>query len=221
MSRRVLALDISTHAGYALLEDDGEGTEPRLIQSGNVVAQKTVTEMLDIVGYPWAYLVVARQMATDFLSLAKDTKPDVIVVEETNLGKNRYSQKTLEFLHCYTLDLLYRYVDEFKVVYISSAFWRQNLGVTLSKEDKKNNTKLAKAKRNARQFGRKPDLKKLGIRGKTNKKHVAIRHVNAKFNLQLKVKDNDIADAICLGEAYLNGAPLCDGSMSNRSKEDE
>lgn len=230
--RRVLSLDISTHAGWALLEQLGDGEKPttfaypsnvespnRLLRFGNIVATETVTEKLKTMGYPWAYLAVARDMAQKFFDLIVETQPTEVVIEETNLGKNRYSQKTLEFLHCALLDALLRHGrGDLKVAYVSSAFWRSNLGCTLSKDDKKANARLAKAKRVAREYGRKPDLKKLGVRGKVNKKHVALRFVNERHSLEFKVKDNDIADAICLGTAYLNGAALCDGSMTNHGK---
>jgi len=35
--------------------------------------------------------------------------------------------------------------------------------------------------------------------------------VNNRFGLALKPKDNDIAEAICLGLAYALGAQVCNG----------
>jgi hypothetical protein len=82
----------------------------------------------------------------------------------------------------------------------------------MSKDDKINNKVLKKAKELAAATKSKLDKSKVGIKGAVTKKHLAIRFVNATYGLDLKVKDNDIADAICLGAAYLNGARTCDGT---------
>lgn len=204
---RVLALDISTHAGYAVL--DGEmGQKPTLECMG--IAQNLET-VLAQGPYPWCYVAAATKLALQLWNLAFKYKPDVIVIEETNLGRNRYTQKLLEFIHFDTLMQLHSLLDTTKVIYISSSEWRSNLGLLMSKEDKKNNALLSKAKRVAAAAGAKLDKKALGVRGRVSKKHLAIRYVNENFGLNLKVKDNDIADAISLGTAYFNNARLCDG----------
>ena len=41
-------------------------------------------------------------------------------------------------------------------------------------------------------------------RGKISKKHLAVRMVNDLYGKQLKLKDNDEADAILMGQAYVN-----------------
>jgi hypothetical protein len=81
----------------------------------------------------------------------------------------------------------------------------------LSKEQKKANAKLSKAKRESALAGVKLDKKKLGIKGKTNKKHLAVQRANDEYNLKLKQKDNNEADAICLGLAFFNNCTPCDG----------
>lgn len=204
---RVLALDISTHAGFAVL--DGEmGQKPRLECMGVVQNLETVLAQGP---YPWCYVTAASKLSLQLWNLAFKYKPDVVVIEETNLGKNRYTQKLLEFIHFDTLMQLHTLLDTLKVVYISSSGWRSNLGLSMSKDDKKNNARLSKAKRAAADTGTKLDKKALGVRGRVKQKHLAIRYVNENFGLSLKVKDNDIADAICLGTAYFNNASLCDG----------
>lgn len=150
-------------------------------------------------------------MAAQLYELVIRFQPDVVIIEETNLGKSRYAQKTLEFIHKSLLFQLRAFPG--KVIYFSSSSWRQALGLTMTKEDKKNNARLSKAKKYATEMGVKLDKKALGVRGKINKKHLALRYVNDTFNLTLKVKDNDAADAICLAAAYLKGATPCDGVM--------
>jgi hypothetical protein len=64
--------------------------------------------------------------------------------------------------------------------------------------------------------------KKSGIRGKWNKKMLAVNYVNFMFKLDFKLKDNDIAESICLGLAFLKGAAICDGDpRPNKGRRDE
>lgn len=201
---RILCLDISTHAGYAVF-DDGQ------------LAFYGIVKNLDVVDkfgtYPSNYWLAASNIAQQLAELVKNYNPDVIVVEETNLGKQRYTQKLLEFIHCHFLAFTRAMNVVDKITYISSSAWRKTIGVSLSKEDKKNNSKVYRAKKVAKETGVSVHAAKkaLGVKGKVNKKHVAVRFVNEKFGLSLKVKDNDIADAICLGVAYQSGAQHCDG----------
>jgi hypothetical protein len=130
------------------------------------------------------------------------------VVEETNRStKSRYSQKILEFLHNTLLVSLDKYRQGAltpPVFYLSTSEWRKILDQRLSKDDKINN-KLVKAAADA------GISKPKGIRGKIGKKHLSVRWVNETYGLELKMKDNDSADAISLGTAFLKGAKTCDG----------
>ncbi len=125
------------------------------------------------------------------------------MIEETNKGRARYTQKMLEWLHLHLLLSLENCGSG--VYYVSSSIWRRSLDLALSKEDKKNNSAVNQAKRVGK------SKKELGLVGKINKKHLAIRYVNEHLKLNLRMKDNDIADAVCLGLAFLNNAQICDG----------
>ena len=132
------------------------------------------------------------------------------VIEETNGSRARYTQKILEYIHCLFLDRFFELKNSLfdfpqEVIYISTSMWRKAIGIVMSKEDKKNNSKILKAKKEGRS---KTDL---GIRGKVTTKHLSVRHVNDKFGLNLKLKNNNEADSICLAEAYLAGAVRADG----------
>ena len=200
---RVLALDLSSKTGWAFF-DEGVLKDRGLVQLGQPI--------LSFCEYPWCYLEAARAQAEKVFAVVTSTQPDQIVIEETNAGRNRYTQKFLEFLHCRLLQLL----EGRNVVYLSSGVWRYKLGLKLSGMDKKKNARLAEMKRIAKKNGEKLDLKKvkeeLGIRGRKGKKHLAVEFANTTYGLQLKMKDNDIADAICLGAALLRGAETCDGN---------
>lgn len=202
---KILALDLSTKTGFALFEGE------ELLDYGQMKLDRPILAHAYGV-YPWCYTEAADEVARTVLDLVVTHQPQLIVIEETNLGKNRYAQKTLEFIHCSVLRTLrLRSQEGLKLVYLSSSSWRKALELTLTKEDKKNNSKLSKAKAFAEASSTKLDKKTLGIRGRINKKHIALRFVNQHFNLNLKVKDNDTADAICLGLAYSRGAVPCDG----------
>lgn len=203
---RVLALDVSSRSGWALFDvEEGKPVSAPILKGLVELEENILTYGSGV--YPDNYTAAAVEMARRLSLLAVGYTPDVVVIEETNLGKNRYSQKFLEFVHCC---LIAQLRPRFLVKYISSSSWRSALGIALSKEDKKNNGRLSKAKRKAGEGG-KVDKKALGVKGKIGKKHLSVRYVNETFGLSFKMKDNDIADAICLGAAYVAGAEICDG----------
>jgi Holliday junction resolvasome RuvABC endonuclease subunit len=225
---KILALDISSHAGFAVVEAElQEATKVFVLGGGTEIVppQKPTTKLVHygIVGksqavngygaYPWSYHEVASNIATPLFHLVLEHGPDAIVIEETNLGKNRYAQKLLEFIHFAFLNAVRTSAYKDRVIYLSSSEWRRALGLVMTKDQKKANAKLAKAKKEAEETGVKLDKKILGVRGKVTKKHLAVEHANRAFDLKLKVKDNDIADAICLALAHLAGAEKCDGVM--------
>jgi len=200
---RVLALDISTKTGWALFVDGV------LVDKGVVRLPKKVCEYGT---YPWSYYKATVAIAGMIIDIIGKTAPDAIVIEETNGSRARYTQKILEFLHCQlltTLDIIGEPVKD-KLYYVNSSEWRKVIGLQLSKEQKKANAKLSKAARESKDG--KVDKAALGIKGKVTKKHLSVAYANQKYNLTLKVKDNDIADAICLGTAFINGANVCDGT---------
>lgn len=204
---KIIALDISTSAGWALLQGE-MGQQPTILKTGLVKNPKTVAGYGK---YPYSYWFAANSVSmgmADLLPREEWLGLDAVIVEETNLGRARYTQKILEFTHCITLAQLADLGVADRVKYINTGDWRRTLGIQLTKEDKRNNLRVRRAK----QSGNRDILKALGIRGKIGKKHLALRYVYENFGLALKVKDDDIADAICLGTAYFLGSPLCDGT---------
>jgi hypothetical protein len=200
---KTLALDISTNTGYALLLSD------KSVKTwGNIYNSKVVH---DFGFHPWGYLKAAQSIADKIYNLALKLNPDTIVIEETNGSRSRFTQKLLEYIHCCTLRELSKIGYEGKVFYINTSAWRKAVGIELTKEQKKQNTKLSKAKSKAGGSLTPAQKKTLGIVGKITKKHIAVMVVNDMYDLGFKQKDNDIAEAILLGLAYLNGAPLCNG----------
>lgn len=204
---RILALDLSTHAGYAVIEK-GDGA-PELRAHGTVHLGSPVSSFGP---YPDCYRRATRLQVDKIWETVKGLHPvDAVVVEETNLGRDRYVQKLLEFLHLTLLGDLSAGTVAKQVVYLDSSEWRRNLGLKLSKDQRRQNTRLSRARRAAEEAGAKLDKAALGIRGKVTWKHLSVAKANEVFGLQLKMKDNDAADAICVGLAYLGGARPCDG----------
>lgn len=157
--------------------------------------------------YPQNYHMATKALAFEVGVLVKNTKCDIVVIEEVNKARSRYSQKTVDNIHAYLLDDLNTWWGSLDhVEYVNTSDWRKTVGTLLTKDDKKQNAKLSKGLRSGK------SKKEIGIKGKVNKKHVAIRFVNDTFGMSLLKKDDDIADAICQGLAWLMGVEPCDGT---------
>jgi len=202
----VLALDLSTNTGWALI-DPAEPT--KLKGYGNFVSKET--ESL----YPFSYLyraqVVSQQLGFLLSGFLNDSLFKIenltVVIEEVNMSRARHSQKQLDFIHYAVLEML-KYYDKCRVVYVDTSQWRKACGITLTKEQRKLNQTLAKASRESARKGVKLDKKALGIKGKITKKHLAVNRANEIFGTKFVVKDNDIAEAALLGYAWILGVPV-------------
>ena len=179
---RILSLDLSMSTGYALIENG------RLLDSGLLT---TTLEDFNIKnypdrqpGYPYNIVNAADEIANKVWSLVLLTDPDHIVIENTVCGRNRHTQRCLEFIHKAVLDRCYDVRG--KIRYLSPSEWRKTLNLRLSDEDKAHNKRVREKK----------------ARGKITAKHLSVRRANAMFNTEFILKDNDITDAILLGIAF-------------------
>ena len=264
---KILALDISTKAGWALLETC-EGALPKLLGRGIVQKDKIA---LEYGPYPEGFVLAAEAMGGKLKALIETHKPEIVVIEETNQTKSRYVQKMLEWIHLEVLsywrvpEVLEAHGVSIQVhtrdcrpwpSYISTGTWKATLGLKKPADAKQNDKLLKKAKEmvatspaqltvREREVGCEivdgwvlaprydrpgggvrisgPEVKvrqvwtlneakkQLGIRGKWTKKMLAVNWVNENYGLKLKLVNNDEAEAICLGVAFLRGALLCDG----------
>lgn len=180
---RVLALDASTKCGWALFVDgklvESGALAPVSIEDFNVNKDPHLSPL-----YPYNILDGAEDVARLLWNKVRETRPDVVVLENTNKGKNRHTQRILEYIH-------FSFTRGFRnhphmLKYMDTSEWRKIVGLWMSKSDKKNNREVSTGKK----------------RGKITKKHLSVRMVNEKFNKSLKLKDNDEADAILLGLAF-------------------
>jgi hypothetical protein len=201
----ILGLDLSTNTGFAIFEDQ------KPTKYGNIQTEKD--KIADYGTYPLNYLAAAEDIAQKVLDLIEETKPETLVIEETNKQarfSSRYSTKILEFIHCLILNKI-KHKTDLKIVYLSTGDWRRSVNIKLTKEHKKLNAKMSKARREGKKIGDIKDIKDTKIKGKITNKHLAVQFVNAKFGMSFKLKDNDIAEAMCLVEAFLCGCKQCDG----------
>ena len=134
--------------------------------------------------YPLNLLAASNRMAQYVINLWVKYHPDFVVIENTQLGRNRHSQRLLEWIHKDVLEALNFY--QIKPRYLEPSIWRCALGLRMTKEELKHNRQV-----------------KLGeAKGKITKKHLSVRFVNLTYGLNLLLKDNDIADAIGLASAF-------------------
>lgn len=188
---RLLALDLSTSTGWALFEDGKLSDQGRLTQvfvdDFNVNAHPNKSA-----GYPANLISAAETVAWLVEEKLAETEPDHVVLENTVKGRNRHTQRILEWIHLDVLRALGRYQMDHNAgltySYMDPSEWRKVLDLRLSADDKKNNKEV--------KAGHK--------RGKVGKKHLAVRLANERFGLSLKLKDDDVADAILLGLAHVS-----------------
>ena len=203
---KILSFDLASTTGYAFM-DTANPTE--LLEYGT---SRPIHNTDELGEYPRSYVRKAFEIANGLVSIINRLQPDIVIIEESNPGgrAGRYSQKQIEFFHC---ALVYSVPEKYPLYYISTSVWRKVIGLTMSKDDKANNKLISKAKQIAKSKGMSIQAakKSLGVRGKRGWKHISLRLVNDMFDLQLKQKHNDIADAICLAVAYCNGASKCCG----------
>lgn len=173
---KILGLDLSTKTGFGLVDSRGQ-----LLSFGQITERKLVQDSL----LCDEYQMLARAEALASLVIedaVKPNRPDAIFIEQTNLGSKRETQKLLEFIHCVILIQLKKEGLDKAVYYVDTSRWKSALGIKMTKEDREHN-KLVKAKK---------------ARGKITSKHLSVRWANNFYNLELKLKDNDMADAIAM-----------------------
>ena len=178
----LIGIDLSSKTGYAVL-NDGKLTSYGLLTVELVNFNVNNDPNLQP-EYPWNLMDAAWKQAEQVMKIIKDSGATKVVIEQTVKGRNRHTQRWLEWAH-FTIMTKFR-EENIDFTYLDPGQWRKTLEIKLSDADKKKHK----------------DIKK-GIikRGKITKKHLSVRSANSLYNLKLKLKDNDIADAICLATA--------------------
>ena len=193
MKSRVLALDMSTKTGYAVLDiKDGDFT---------LIEADTLPKESEPEGdYPINYLDWSHKSFNYIEQIIEKFQPDEYVIEETAKGsKNNMSQKIVEFLH-FELALHFRDTDNNKSPrrYYLTEEWRRICSCVMNKDEKKQNAEVRKQRKKGIKVCKDKDGKRIGLIGK---KHVNVRRANEVYGLDLRLKDEDRADALLLAYA--------------------
>lgn len=199
---KVLGLDLSSQTGFAILDTEVQSKPASLIKYGLIVAPANKD-------YPLAeyrYLDVATRISDAIGDTIQKYKPNLIYIEQSNRGKNRHSQKFIEFIHCKVLTVIQSLGYENKIVYIDTSFWRKVLNQRLTKDQRLHNKAVKQGK----------------LRGKITPKHLSVVWVNKTYNTDFLLKNNDIADAICVATAGITlrdqtGQNLIDSEMIEKA----
>lgn len=185
---KILSLDISSKTGYCLSLSSEKGFE--LLEYGTLEKEDEPKELK----YPGSYLQWSENCAKAIQSLIMKTNPDHIAIEETTPSRNSYSQKLLEWIHRLVLyDSLRNWLEN--VTYLRTGDWRGLTESHMNNEEKKHNAKVRRLKKKTGKSKVKIDGKVAGL---ITRKHVSVRRANELFNLELKLKDNDSAEAILI-----------------------
>lgn len=171
---KIVGLDMSTHCGWALISD-----EAGLLGHG---LYETSDKPLNSLVEDYFYMARASSISYQVAGLVMQVQPDYIYIEQTNKGRARGSQKQLEFIHFAVLYELKKNNWHHKVRYIDTSDWRKILNIKMTKDDSKHNKRVKSGE----------------IRGKITPKHLAVRWANEMYKQKLKLKDNDIADAMAV-----------------------
>jgi len=195
------ALDLSSKTGWSIFDENELKDYGRL--DCKIVDFNVNKEPNKSPHYPYNIMDASKDMVDKVMVILNTYKVGHVVVENTVKGRNRNTQRFLEWLHYATCEKFREKGIVFK--YMDPSEWRAALNIRLSSDDKKNNKKVKKA------FDMGLSKKEAKVKGKVGRKHLSVRYVNEYmkkigiFNYgPLKLKDNDIADSICLGLAYLS-----------------
>lgn len=196
MKSRILALDMSTKTGWAVLDiEDGSW---KLVGAGTLPKESEFT--LGV--YPVNYLHWSRKCMEHMKGVIDQYQPDEFVIEETAKGsKNNMSQKIVEFVHA-EIALFFEKTDKlginFPRRYYLTEEWRRICLCVMSKDEKKQNAEVRKQRKKGIKVCKDKDGKRIGLVGK---KHVNVRRANEVYGLELLLKDEDRADALLLAHA--------------------
>jgi hypothetical protein len=181
---RVLGLDLSTATGWSLFIDK-EYVESGTITKITVPDFNVNNDPQNSPLYPFNILDASESLAETIFNLCESKNPDIIIIENLVKGRNPHTQRILDWIHFCVAKKLRTLNKPLK--YMLPGEWRRAVNLKLDKEQKKNNQDVSKGKK----------------RGKITKKHLSVNMVNSKFNLILKLKDNNEADAILLALGYI------------------
>lgn len=187
---KLLALDLSTAAsGWSFW------FEGKLLKYG--VFEPVLPKGHSKLKYPHRSIVTINSMVDQLMQLTLDLEPNMVLIEEIVLGGkgSMVSSKVLAGLHFVYICRLNKISNPPSLEFKSPSVWRSQLGLKLT-EDQKELNKILKADNYT---AKKTKTKQTAL---ITAKDLAIDYVHQKYNMDLRLDQNDIADAICLGESF-------------------
>jgi hypothetical protein len=186
---RTLSLDISSHTGWSIFENK------------TLLTHGTIEIPADDNTWPFGIHAWAKKVANKINELVTNNPQgfEKVIIERANSSRFRSSQNFIDWFHFALLEKSIENLWNETIVYMDTAEWRKLCEIKLSKIEKKHNQMISKEKKKGNKV-----VKVNGKRvGRLTKKHLAVNKVNELFNLKLKLKQNDEAEAILINLAYL------------------
>lgn len=208
-----IAIDLSEKPGIAVY------AETKLVRYVTLFPERKKSDMGP---YPLNYLTMAQDIVDRIWGEIQDLpRPVRVVLEETTASSQNYSQKILEFAH-HALNVRLA-AEGIAVAYIRDGVWKRLVGALQNKAERSHNSRLSNyKKKHNKVVGKLKDKDgKLKRARKLDSKDYAIRAVQDHFQITLERADEDHADAILIGLAYLMGAPLCDGTTDGGTLDEQ
>lgn len=198
--KRYISLDLSTNTGYAIFEHEshaynlikyGVFTKKVKNYKANIRSFKDFTD-----DYPENYLITANTISAMCINIILVNEIDCVVIEHPEHGKQRMSQRLLEWVHLTLIQKLRKLQVPFKYILVKD--WRQIVNCYI-----KNFPELHEQNKQIRKIKNKTGKKIATIEGKRigciNQKKLSIIIANNTYNLN--IKNDNIADAINMGRA--------------------
>jgi len=181
---KILSLDLSSETGWCIFIDGLYHTSGTLekvyIEDFNVNKHPNKSNK-----YPQNIVNAINEIIVKIDEKYLEFKPEIIVIEGSVKGRNRHTQKFIEWMH---LMVFLKFKELAVINYMDVSEWRKIVNLRLNKEDKINNKLVKKGEK----------------RGKINKKHLSVRMVNLLFKLNKRLLDHNECDSILLGKAYVD-----------------
>ena len=198
---KFLSLDLSTNTGYAVFENDK-------LDTYGLVSYKATNYKADVkkysdfpAEYPYNFIDVADKFGAVAVQLYRDHGCEAVVIEHTEKGKQRLSQRLLEWINLVVVQAFTRI--GVRVSYLLVSDWRSYCKCYLKywPEHRVWNAKIVKLKKKALPTKSGAKIAKIDgkIVTKVNQKKLSILLANEAFGLA--TKDDNIADAINIGRA--------------------
>jgi hypothetical protein len=193
-AKLLLSLDMSTTCTGWSLHNIAEKT---LLESGLI--KPSTKGGVAKMKYPKQQLTKILDLTNQIKNLIESHKPSIIVIEEITGSKNRLGQKVLDACHGILWKVIEVELDKVAYYDVSgNQGWRYHLQLKLSDADKLANKEAKKLNKKLPASQRMPVV---------TPKHLACRHANARFGLELncdlRETDGDLADSMCMADAFL------------------